>query len=300
MTILQNTRYFVREALHSLWLSRARNVLSLATIAISLAVTGVFLYISLNARAIAQAWARDIPLVFFLRGDATEADIGQLHEKLESSPLVEHAEYVGEKEALERFKRLYAKFAGLATDLGENPFPASFEVKLRSAGSRGAMQSFVDEIRQTRCVSDVQFDEEWVRRIDAALLLIDMGGIFLGGVFVLASIFTISNVIRLNIYSYQEEIEIMMLVGAKLGFIRAPFLIEGALQGMLGGLLSIGVLFGLLRGFVLYVAPMNPLITSLVKLQFLPVWACAALVGGGMLMGFAGSATSVGKVVSQA
>lgn len=299
MRLVRNVRYFVREALGSLWRSRARNVLSLATIAISLAVTGVFLYISLNARAVAQTWARDMPLIFFLKEGSGDSDVKLLREKLESNPLVEHAEYVGPAKALDRFKGFNSKFAGLATELGENPFPASFEVKLRPSGSRTARESFVDEVRQMRCVSDVQFDESWVKKIDATLMLIDLGGIFLGGVFILASIFTISNVIRLNIYSYQEEIEIMMLVGATLGFIRAPFLIEGALQGALGGVASLGLLLGILNAFFHFVMPLDPLIGSMVKLHFLPLWGSLSLVVGGMVMGIAGSATSIGKVVSR-
>lgn len=300
MIFFQNIRYFIREAVQSLWRSRTRNMLSLATISISLAVTGVFIYMSLNARAVAQAWARDIPLVLFLRDGTSQEEIDRLREKLNASPLIERSEYVSPAEAMERFKGFYSKFAGLATDLGENPFPASFEVKLRAAGSRGAVQSLIDEVRQMPSVSDVQFDEAWVKRTDATLLLIDLAGAFLGGILILASIFTISNVIRLNIYSAQEEIEIMMLVGATLPFIRAPFLIEGAIQGMLGALASLGMLFGILKAFMIYLVPMNPLLASLVKLPFLPSEACIAVVAGGMVMGIIGSATSVGKVVSNA
>ena len=300
MISLQDIRYSFAEAFHSLWRSRARNLLSLATISISLAVTGVFLFVSLNARVVARAWVRDIPLVFFLKEGTSDAETAQLREKLANHPLVGRVDYVSPAEALRRFKNSYARFADIAADIGGNPFPASFEVKLASSSSRGAMQSFVDEVKQMRCVSDVQFDEAWARRLDATLLLIDIVGAFLGGVLVLASIFTISNVIRLNIYSCQEEIEIMMLVGATLGFIRAPFLIEGALQGLLGSVFSLALLFAIVKAFLLYVAPIDPLIASLVKLQFLPGAACGILVAGGVLMGLVGSATSVGKVAREA
>ncbi len=296
MISLQDVRYSFSEAFHSLWRSRTRNLLSLATISISLAVTGVFMFASFNARAVARSWVRDIPLVFFLKDDVAEADIAALREKLSSSPLVEQTSYVTPVEALRRFKTYYARFADLAFDVGENAFPASFEVKLATTGSRGAMQSLVEDVKQMSCVSDVQFDEAWAKRLDATLLLIDLIGIFLGGVLVLASVFTISNVIRLNIYSCQEEIEIMMLVGATLGFIRAPFLIEGALQGFLGGLFSLGLLYAVVKAFILYVAPIDPLIASLVRLNFLPLMASLSILGGGMIMGLIGSITSVGKV----
>ncbi|MEW6365272.1 MAG: permease-like cell division protein FtsX [Acidobacteriota bacterium] len=299
MILFQNFRYFLSEALHSLWRSRARNLLSLATITISLAVTGVFLYLSLNARAVVRAWVRDIPMIFFLREGTSEAEVHRLREKFMSNPMVQRVSYVSPADALARFRTAYARFADLSAELGENPFPASFEVKLGAGASRAAMQSIVDEMRQQRSVSDVQFDEAWVKRLDASLLLVDAAGIFLGGILMLASIFTISNVIRLNIYSYQEEIEIMMLVGATLGFIRAPFLIEGAIQGLFGGALSLGALAVLLQGFLRYVAPLNPLISSFVKIQFLPFNACIAVILGGMIMGLIGSATSVGKVVRE-
>jgi len=300
MIILQNARYSFAEAIHSLWRSRARNVLSLATISISLAVTGVFIYVSLNARAVVRSWVRDIPLVFFLKEKTTQVETAALRERLQASPLVAHITYVTPEQALGRFRGYYQRFADLATDFGDNPFPASFEVKLAATASRGAMQSLIDDVRQISCVSDVQFDEAWAKRLDATLLLIDLTGFFLGGVLVLASVFTISNCIRLNIYSCQEEIEIMMLVGATLGFIRAPFLMEGAIQGLLGGLASLGLLFAMVTSFNVWVAPLDPLIASLVRLPFLPPAACGAIVGGGMLMGLIGSLTSVGKVVREA
>jgi len=118
-------------------------------------------------------------------------------------------------------------------------------------------------------------------------------GAFLGGILVLAGIFTISNVIRLTVYARQDELDIMRLVGATRAYVTGPFVVEGMIQGGLGGLLSLGLLWLAFR-----VAARDALAASDLMgraVVFLPASVCLAIVAGGMLVGVVGSLISLGR-----
>src|SRR6185436_8601127 len=110
---------------------------------------------------------------------------------------------------------------------------------------------------------------------------------------VLAAVFTISNVIRLTVYSRQDELDIMRLVGATQAYVRGPFVVEGMLQGGLGGLLSVGLLFAAFRLVTREVLSASELMGRTVV--FLPPEICVAIVIGGMLVGIVGSLISIGR-----
>src|SRR6185295_3051399 len=91
-------------------------------------------------------------------------------------------------------------------------------------------------------VEEVQYDLLWIQRLTTAVRLVRGVGGLLGGILALASIFTISNVIRLTVYARQDELDIMRLVGATRAYVRGPFIVEGMLQGGLGGVVAVGLL----------------------------------------------------------
>src|SRR5204862_7212485 len=98
-------------------------------------------------------------------------------------------------------------------------------------------------LRAVPGVEQVQFDWEWVARLERIIDLVNLAGIIAGGLLAIAAAFTIANVIRLTMMLYREEIEIMRLVGATERIIRGPFLIEGLLQGIFGAILALILLF---------------------------------------------------------
>jgi cell division transport system permease protein len=115
----------------------------------------------------------------------------------------------------------------------------------------------------------------------------------LGGILVLAGVFTISNVIRLTVYARQDELDIMRLVGATRAYILGPFVVEGLLQGGLGGALSVGLLWLAFQAFSRDVLAASELLGRAVV--FLPMDVCLLIVLGGMLVGVVGSLVSLGR-----
>ncbi len=286
--------YFLEEALVSLWRSRLIHALSIATIAVSLFVLGAFLTLASNLDGVIDRWTRQIQVTFYLQDTAPDEVVRSLEARLRAEGGVAEVERVTREQALERFRALFRDLATLPEDLRENPFPASLEVTLSpGADARGQALRLAERYREAPGVEDVLFDLLWIERLSTAVRLVRGVGALLGGVLVLAGVFTISNVIRLTVYARQDELDIMRLVGATRAYIRGPFLVEGLLQGLLGGLVSLALL-GLAFRFV---TRESEAIAGLLgrPLAFLPFEAAVALVLGGATLGLVGSLVSLGR-----
>jgi cell division transport system permease protein len=281
--------YAFDEAIASLRRGRQSGVLSTGTIAIALFVLGAFLLITSNLQRLGDEWSRAAELSVYLRDDATAADRARVEQLLAPGEVVASYEFVSQDEALQRFKRTFADLAGTAETVGDNPLPASFEVRLQpSDRAQTGVDPLAATLRKTAGVSDVRYDREWLDRLLSAVSVIRSAGLILGVVLTLAAALTVANVVRLALHARRDEIEIMHLVGAPTTFVRGPFVMEGVLQGGAGALVALAVLaavFIAVRGR--YLAPLAAAV-NLSSVRFLPLELCAGLLVGGMLVGCLG------------
>jgi cell division transport system permease protein len=294
MAPLRALAYFLEEALTSLWRSRLINALSIGTIAVSIFVLGAFLTVASSLNEVVDRWSRKVSVTFFL-ADGLEPHIREsLINRLKDDPAVESIEVVSREQALDRFRTLFRDLHTLPDDLGENPFPASLEVALRAARqSADEVRRLVQEFEKAPGVQEVQYDLLWIERLSTAARLVRGVGALLGGILVLAGVFTISNVIRLTVYARQDELDIMRLVGATRGYVKGPFVVEGMLQGGLGGLVSVGLLWIAFRVLATDAMAASDLMGRAVV--FMPRHLALLLVAGGMIVGVAGSLVSLGR-----
>lgn len=292
--ILRALGYFLEEAITSLWRSRLINALSIGTIAISLFVLGAFLTVASNLNEVVNRWTQKVQVTFYL-SDSIEPKVEKsLEDRLKDDPAVESLEFVGRQRALERFQLLFKDLKTLPEDLGENPFPASLEVTLKMGHrSPEEVERLVHTHEKAPGVEEVQYDLLWIQRLATAARLIRGVGGLLGGILTLAAVFTISNVIRLTVYARQDELDIMRLVGATQAYVRGPFVMEGMIQGGLGGGLSVVFLWVAFRLLARRTLEASDLLGRAVV--FLPRELCWIVVLGGMLVGVVGSAISLGR-----
>ena len=294
MSLLRALVYFVEEASQSLWRSRLINALSVGTIAVSLFVLGSFLTIASNLSEVVTRWTQKVQITVYLE-DRIEPRIERmLGERLKNEPGVDSVKAVNREEAQDRFRTLFKDLRALPEELGENPFPASFEVTLKPTHQTPeAVERLVKSYQKAPGVEEVQYDLLWIQRLSTAVRLVRGVGAFLGGILSLAGVFTISNVIRLTVYARQDELDIMRLVGATQAYVRGPFVVEGMIQGGLGGLLSVGLLWLGFRVLAKDALAASDLLgrTAL----SLPTDVCLALVLGGMAVGVVGSLVSLGR-----
>jgi cell division transport system permease protein len=294
MVLLRALAYFFDEALSSLWRSRLINALSVGTIAVSLFVLGAFLTVASNLSDVVSRWTQKVQVTFYLEDRIEERIRESLMNRLKDDPAVESLAFVDRQEALSRFRSLFKDLGSLPEDLGENPFPASIEVTLKAGHqSPEEVLRLVRSHEKAPGVEEVQYDLLWIQRLSTAVRLVRGVGAFLGGILVLAGVFTISNVIRLTVYARQDELDIMRLVGATQAYVKGPFVVEGMLQGGLGGLLSVGLLW-----LAFHVVARDAMRASDLlgrSAVFLPADLCFAIVLGGMAVGVVGSLVSLGR-----
>jgi cell division transport system permease protein len=294
MPVLRALAYFFEEAITSLWRSRFMNALSVGTMAVSLFVLGAFLTVASNLNSVVTQMTEKVQVTFYLQDGLASPIRESLENRLREDPAVGHVSYVSREEALVRFRALFHDLRSLPEDLGENPFPASVEATLRpDLQSPDAARRLAAAFGGAPGVEEVQYDLLWIERLATAIRLVRGLGIFLGGILVLAGVFTISNVIRLTVYARQDELDIMRLVGATRAYVKGPFVVEGMIQGGLGGLLSVGLLWMGFRVMARDALAASDLLGRAVV--FLPADVCLLIVVGGMTVGVAGSLVSLGR-----
>lgn len=286
--------YFVREAVRRIWVAKRTTFVAISMIAISLLIVGVFLLVAENLGRAAAQWQGRSRVVVYLDAAATPEEAKTVDAFLAARPELSQRKLVTREEALARFKSYFANLSEVVGDLEENPFPPSYEIEVdpRLAQSRG-LSANIAALRAMPGVDQVQYDWEWLTRLSRLVYLINLIGLAVGGVLGIAAAFTIANVIRLTMVLYREEIEIMRLVGATERMIRGSFLLEGILQGTIGGLLAAGLLFGIYELASRLLAPSASILWSFLFLGFLPWQKVLALIAGGMLAGWFGSWMSV-------
>lgn len=294
MALLRAVAYFVAEATTSLWRSRLVNAVSIGTIAVSLFVLGAFLTVAGGLSQLVTRWTEKVQVIVYLEDDADGRVRDSLLARLREDPAVLSAEHVGREQALARFKEMFRDLSSLPEELGDNPFPASVEVTVRPERQSAAdVERLVRAFEGAPGVREIQYDLLWIERLSTGVRLVRGVGAFLGGILVLAGIFTISNVIRLTIYAREDELDIMRLVGATRAYVKGPFVAEGVLQGGLGGALAALLLWAALGWLSQGLAGSDLLGRAAFSL---PAGLALLLVAGGMVVGLAGSLVSLARL----
>jgi cell division transport system permease protein len=301
MKLLRAVNYSIEEAVVELWRNRLVNLISIATIAVSLFILGTFLSLSASLNDLVEGWASRVQLTLYLEPEATREQEKTLRGILAKSPEVESFEYLSREEAVARFRSYFPELQALPDLLDANPLPASFEVDVAPQyRAPEQVRAFARRLGSVSGVSEVDFDLLWIERLSAIIELTELLGVSVGAALVLASVFTIFNVIKLTVYGRQDEIGIMRLVGATHAYIRGPFLVEGILQGGLGGLLAIALLY-LAHELLLREALQSfQLLPAAEWIHFVSPAASLVIVAGGMVVGLVGSLLSVRKFLASA
>jgi cell division transport system permease protein len=294
MSLLRALSYFFQEAFTSLWRSRLVNAVSVGTIAVSLFVLGAFLTVAGNLEDVVSRWTEKIQIIVYLEEGIEDRVQASLENRLREDPAVESIQLVTQEEALARFRALFRDLSSLPDDLGENPFPASLEVNLRPTHQSPAeVERLAGAFDDVPGVQEIQYDLLWIERLATGVRLLRGAGAFLGGILVLAGVFTISNVIRLTVYAREDELDIMRLVGATRAYVKGPFVVEGMIQGGLGGLVAAGLLWVTLQWLGSDVTSSELLGPAAFAV---PPGIVTVLVAGGMVVGIVGSLVSLRRV----
>jgi cell division transport system permease protein len=283
-------RLLTREALLSFRRAPLLSTLSITTIAFSLFTIGLFGLVAINLREALRGIEERVEIVaFVLRGTPAET-ITLATQDIAAFPEVQDVTFVSEEQALARARAELVEFRDAYRDIKANPLPASMEVRMREGfRSSASVEGVAERIRGFGFVDDVRYGRDWVQRLDQLRNVTGLVGLVIGLAFAGVAVVIIGVTIRLTILQRAREISIMRLVGATNWFIRGPFLLEGALKGLLGGLLSLGLCYA---GYLLFRDTTGGPFTGLIF--FRPEHMVIIIVFG-VLLGLGGSLVSVGR-----
>lgn len=265
------------------------------TIAVSLFMLAAFVLAVENARRSLSAANDELVLSLYLKPEVGMPDAAALREQIASRPEIKSVQIIGKQEALDEFKRALGDQAFVAEGLElDNPLPITLEVQFRPGEDVAQrFDALASEFGAATEVDQVQYSQGFVRQFGAIL----SGARWAGAVAILVMFsitgFIIANTIKLALYSHREEIEIMHLVGATDSFIRAPYMIEGAIQGLAGSILGLSVLY-LAFTSVREAASHSSLLQLFASdLNFLSVFWCIGILLIGCAIGLLGSFLAV-------
>jgi cell division transport system permease protein len=273
----------IREALIAFRRAPLLSALSITTIAFSLFAFGLFGLVALNIRSALRTVEERVEIrAFIAEGTPIEA-VAAAMEDVHAFPEVATAQYVSQEDALVKARRELGEFS----DVFESDFlPASIEVRMKPGfGDPETVGAVAARMRTYPFVDDVRFGEEWVAKLHRIRTIATVVGIVLGLAFAAVAVIIIGATIRMTVLAREREISIMQLVGATDRFIRAPFLIEGFVKGILGGALAL-LLTWLASAMIG---------RYFLEAEFFDSRLAAIGVVGGALIGLVGSALSVGR-----
>ncbi len=265
--------YALREAAASFKRAPVLTGLASAMVGLALFVVGLFSLATYNLQLALSAIEERIEVVVYLRDDARQSEIDLLLTELAAIPEVRAVDFVSKREALHRAHDDLPEFGELFLGGEVNPLPQSLEVELRP-GSRtpDVVERVSDAAMAFAFVEDARYGREWVDRLFTLRRIGAASTAVLGTAFAMVAALIIGTALRITIFARREEIYVMRLVGATNGFIRRPFLVEGAIAGLLGGLLAWGLTYGTYRGVYTY----------LFELAWVPSeWIAVGLAVGG-------------------
>lgn len=296
--MLEKIRYFIRRAVRNMRQWPLLCTAAILTMAVALATVATFFLVVVNVEQLASNWTREIQVVAYLEKAPTQRELPALVKKLETFPEVAAVSYVSPAAALARFKSRLADDASLLEGVDRDLLPASFELALKPEfRNQEGIDKVIERLDNTLVVEDLRYGQKWLERFNSFVDMLRFVSLVLGGFLLFAALFIVSNTIKLTLYARRDELEIMALVGATMRFIKIPFLLEGALQGLLGGIVSLGFLaisfqFVIKRSLTsFWLTPAD------FDLLFLTPGQQLILVIAGVMLGLLGSLTSLRRFV---
>ena len=262
--------YSMRQGVKNIRRNKMFSIASIATMAACIFLFGLFYSIVINFNYIVDKAEEGVAITVFFENDATQSQKDKVGEDLKNAEGVLKVNYISADEAWDKFKDDYFGESG---DLAEgfksdNPLANSdnYEVYMSDVSKQKDVVSYAESLDGVRKVrkSDVVAKtltsvNKLVGYVSAAIIMI----------LLIVSVFLISNTVTMGVTVRREEIAIMKYIGAKDGFVRAPFVIEGLLIGILGAVLPLILLYFLYSKVIEYIMVKFSLLNNIV--DFLPV-----------------------------
>ena len=283
-------KYFFKEALKSMKRNGLMTLASISTVALSLFMLGVFLCGVINLNNMASSLENQVQLSIYLKDGLTTDQIMAVGKQIKAIPNLKHLEFVNKEQAMKEFKARIGDQQQLVNALGDvNPLPNSYVLTFDNPSDVKATAKLAATFQG---VESTHYGQDIVEELFRITQVIRIGGIVLIAFLAAATLFIISNTIRLTVFARRKEIAIMKYVGATNGFIRWPFLIEGMLLGLVGAVIAVlcvGEFYHFITMEVSESLAFFPLVPMFPFFYDVAIY----ILGGGIVVGAIGSTISL-------
>ncbi len=288
--------YFLRQALRLLRTSPWLSVVSVLTLAVSLSIIGLLAMVLFAADGLIADLGDKLTISVYVADGTTKDRMTEIETRLRAHPGVKAVRALTREADRERNRKLLDPelLAGLDQEAipGQPVLELELDSTLASRGDLDRLVTWAEKTEDVDSVEDVEFGAEKLRLLFAMVEILRTVGVVLSGILLASALFFVLSTVRMGVYSRRQEIEILTLMGATPRFVRAPFLVEGALHGLTGALVAMAFL-GLLH------MELQALVRDMYRINFeaslLPPGMVVWLLVGGPLLGLLASGVSVGR-----
>ncbi|MFH1683903.1 MAG: permease-like cell division protein FtsX [Candidatus Margulisiibacteriota bacterium] len=291
--MFSNLEFFLVEAFRSFRRGALMSVVAVGTISVALVIFGLFLLLIVNLGNIVGSISSKMDLAAYVEKNMTLEEAGALQLKLSNIPGVEKVEFVSRAEAWIKFKNDFGTKLALDEIMVGNPLPHTFNIKVRTPE---LLPQVAKNVSNIQVIDEVRYSGKFIGQIKALVDAVRIGGAALVVLISFATLLIVVNTIRLTVLARETDISIMKLVGATNTFVKWPFIIEGVLLGVLGGLASFLILKFSYDAIVLRISSALPFL-PLVGDQRLLAVIYLVMVVGGTALGMIGAYISVSRVL---
>jgi len=283
-----------RRAAVNLWRAPLPSLVSVLTIGLSLFLAISFVLGLQGARALLTGWGAQASVTLYLDRATSDEAARALQATIEADERDVDVVYIDRGQALSRLKKELGDLATALDGLSANPLPPTLEVTPRNSPAPALVRLLANRLALLPGVKEVDYGREWLDKLEALGRALRIFGAAALVIVLGAALLVVANTIRLAVYARRDEIEIMKLVGATDGYVRMPFLLEGALQGLIGAAFALAAL-GAVQRWLLPQAAQAFAFAAGTALPHLLLTQAAALLGVGALVGFLGSYLAVAR-----
>ena len=291
--------YTIKQGIVNIWKNKLFSLASIATMTACIFLFGLFYMIVVNFQSMVKDAESGVAVTVLFDEGISDQRIEEIGELISERPEVSHYDFISADEAWESFKEVYfeGNETAAASFAGDNPLAnsASYAIYMNDISMQDSLVTYlksvdgVREVKQSQQVANTLTDfNSLIGYISAGVILILLG----------VAVFLISNTITVGISVRKEEIAIMKLIGATDYFVRAPFVVEGIVIGLIGAAIPLGILYALYGKIVMYISDKFSFISNMMKFlsvneifhNLIPV---ALILGVGI--GFIGSRITIRK-----
>ncbi|MFH1617939.1 MAG: permease-like cell division protein FtsX [Candidatus Margulisiibacteriota bacterium] len=281
MSIYTDVEFYVVEGFRGVKRSGIMSLVAIGIVTVSLIVFGFFLLSIVNLGNIVSNMGARLDIVAYVDENLTEADAEALQQRIGQIEGVERTDFISREQAWKTFKDDFGHKLDLKEVVSDNPLPNTFAVKVRTPE---LIPNVARDISRISVVNEIRYSGKLIKQVQTLVDAVRLGGFIIVLLLFFATLLIVVNTIRLTVLARTTDIEIMRLVGATNSFIRWPFVIEGVLIGIIGGVIGTMILkssYDTMSAQLIKALPFLPVVISpgILKTIYISVGSTGALLG---------------------